>query len=118
MRSGAKFKKNASEAAQTVDGGVRLMWAGDADGNNNVLFSGPNNDANNIQNTVITAPGNVLGLATYSYAGYHNQDTSLNGAALFSGPSNDANELIKNNVLAYPANILSLLTYTINEQMP
>lgn len=103
--------------SQVVDSGNYAMWAGDVDDSNSIKFSGASNDSNPIKDKILSAPGNVLNLLTYSYSGYHNEDINLNGNAKFSGSGNDSN-LIKDNVLNHPGNILNLLTYSITEQLP
>jgi hypothetical protein len=64
------------------------MWAGDANGDGIVKFSGPSND----QSVLI----GVLGTANLgmSKSGYYGSDLNLDGQVKFSGPSNDRSILI------------------------
>lgn len=69
--------------AQRIDGGVRLLWPGDADGNGSVRYSGSGNDR-----TIVL---NILGASTFlsPVPGYRRQDLNLNGVVSYSGSGND-----------------------------
>ena len=61
--------------------------------------------------------GNILNFITYVSSGYLLQDLDLNSGARFSGSPNDSN-IVKDNVLNHPGNILNLPTYTISTTVP
>lgn len=56
-------------------------------------------------------------MLTYAIAGYVSGDVDLSGGARFAGAGNDTN-VLRDNVINHPANILNLLTYTITAQLP
>ena len=92
-----------------------MLWPGNAKVDGFVRFSGTDNDADLIKNSIISQPGNPFGSLTYSYTAYNVLDINLDGSIKFSGTSNDK-DIIKNNVIAHPANPFGSLTYTINQQ--
>lgn len=112
----ATFGSNA-QTTYGIQAGLSAMWAGNANDGGNVRFAGASNDANQVKDYILAAPGNILSLLTYNFTGYHLEDVNLNGAARFAGADNDAN-VIKDNVLNHPGNILSLITYTITDTLP
>jgi hypothetical protein len=65
------------------------MWAGDANGNRNVRYSGAANDNNQLLN--ITLAGNVAGVITNTY---NRSDLNMNGNVRYSGAANDNNILL------------------------
>jgi hypothetical protein len=69
--------------ARRNNGAVMTLWAGNADGNTVVNYSGSNND----RTSILT----LLGAASYltSLPGYHRQDVNLNGSVNYSGSAND-----------------------------
>lgn len=104
--------------AQTIAGSGELaLWAGDANGDKAIQFSGSQSDANAIKDHILADPANVLNFITFSSSGYFSSDIDLNVLARFSGSSNDSN-IIKDNVLTFPGNILGLPTYSINTTVP
>lgn len=126
--SGTPVNISFSDGAETTFGsnalstvgiplGLYALWTGDTNGDNTIRFTGTNNDSNSIKDTILAAPGNILGLVTYNYLGYHNTDINLDGGARFSGTNNDTNYL-KDNIIGHPGNILNLTTYIIQEQLP
>ena len=106
-----------AQTTQGMQANIVAMWAGDGNNDAIVRFSGSNSDANNIKDTILNAPGNILSLITYSYAGYFVQDTNMNGGARFSGTAADTSG-IKDNILAHPGNILNLINYSVVQQIP
>ena len=104
--------------AQTQVGfGKMAFWAGDANGDKVIQFSGGLSDANAIKDHILADPANILNFITFSSSGYLSYDIDLNSLARFSGAANDSNT-IKDNVLTFPGNILGLPTYTINSTVP
>lgn len=106
-----------NNAQVLLNNGSMAMWAGDANGDNNIRFSGSDNDANVIKDLVLMDPLNILNLLTFSSPGYFNDDINMDGNTKFSGVNNDSN-IIKDNVLSFPLNILNLATFTIQETVP
>jgi hypothetical protein len=74
-------------AMKDLSGGVFGMFAGNANANNNIRFTGLNNDAG----VILTALGGNQG-ATAS--GYNMADLNLDGTVRFTGLNNDAGVLL------------------------
>lgn len=106
-----------SNARVTLASGSKALWAGDANNNGQIMFSGAGNDVNAIKDHILLDPLNILKLLAFSSNGYHNGDIDMNGIARFSGAPNDSN-FIKDNILAHPSNLLHLPTYKINTTVP
>jgi hypothetical protein len=83
-----------NEALASLAGGYYGLWAGNANLNGNVRYSGPANDQNQLLNTCLGGnKGNVQANV------YNNCDLNMNGNVRFSGPANDQN-LLLNTVLS------------------
>ena len=106
-----------SNAQVLLGSGDRALWAGDANGDKAIQFSGSTSDANAIKDYILADPSNFLNFITFSSTGYLPFDIDLNGLARFSGSDNDSN-IIKDNVLAHPGNFLGLPTFTISTTVP
>lgn len=83
----------SNDPMKEVTAGVYAMWAGNANGNTNVRYSGPANDNNVLLNTILG--GNKSGLISNTYS---DGDFNMNGTVRYSGPANDNNVLL-NSVL-------------------
>ncbi|UAY51724.1 hypothetical protein [Ferruginibacter albus] len=68
--------------------GVAILYAGNANGNTGVKYSGPSNDPAYILSTVLG------GNASSSVSSYNVGDVNLNGSVRYSGPSNDASYIL------------------------
>ncbi len=76
---------NIANAPMYEANGLRMLWAGDANGDGVVKFSGANND----KNVVLGVVG--LNNVTNVVSGYNIADVNLSGTTTFSGVSNDKN---------------------------
>lgn len=106
--------------AQTTSGmatGIQGMWAGDANNDGIVQYSGGTADAPNILSLVLNDAGNFLNFPTYLVSGYNNQDVNMDGITQYVGGTSELPFLLQN-VLSYPANFLNLSTWPIEEQLP
>lgn len=106
-----------NNARVQLTSGEMALWTGDVDNNNEVKFSGANNDSNQIKSFILNHPGNFFNFLTYAVSGYNNEDVNLDGLSKFSGSNNDSN-IIKSNILNNPGNFFNFLTYTINSTTP
>ena len=70
-------------------GSVWAMRGGNANGNNNLRYSGPQNDLDQIQNTGLS--GLLSMIITNTYAA---EDVNMDGHIKANGPSNDQNFLL------------------------
>lgn len=106
--------------AQTTFGmpsGIVAMWAGNANEDSVVQYSGTSPDTPNILSLVLNDPGNFLNFPTFAVMGYNTNDVNLDGIIQYSGTDPDT-PLILQNVLAHPGNFLNFSTYQIVEQLP
>lgn len=111
------FPTFGSNAQTILNSGDTALWTGDTNSDDNITFSGSNNDVNAIKDYILADIGNILNFITYASSGYLIQDIDLNSAARFSGSPNDSN-IIKDNVLNHPGNFLNLPTFTISTTVP
>ncbi|MGH1388036.1 BspA family leucine-rich repeat surface protein [Kordia sp.] len=100
-----------------IPSGELAMWAGNANGDAIIQYSGTNPDTPNILSLVLNAPGNFLNFPTYSVNDYQNNDINMDGNIQYSGINPDA-PFILQNVLTHPGNFLNFSTYQITEQIP
>ncbi|MEM6685241.1 MAG: BspA family leucine-rich repeat surface protein, partial [Bacteroidota bacterium] len=96
---------------------VAELWAGNANSDNLIQYSGTDPDAPSILSDVLNDAGNFLNFPTYIVNGYTNNDLDMNGSAQYSGVNPDT-PFILQNVLAHPGNFLNFSTYQIIEQLP
>ncbi|MEM5564281.1 hemagglutinin protein [Psychroserpens sp. AS72] len=113
----SSFSTFGSNAQSILNSGNTALWAGDANTDDSITFSGNNNDVNAIKDYILADPSNILNFITYVSAGYLNFDIDLSSATRFSGSPNDSN-IIKDNVLNHPGNLLNLPTFIINATVP
>ena len=83
----------SNTAMNEITTGVYAMWAGNANGNTNIRYSGPANDNSVLLNTILG--GNKSGLISNTYS---DGDFNFNGNVRYSGPAND-NSVLLNSVL-------------------
>nr|WP_321237169.1 hemagglutinin protein [uncultured Psychroserpens sp.] len=113
----SSFSTFGTNAQTILNIGNTALWSGDTNGDDEIIFSGSDNDVNAIKDYILADPSNILNFITYASSGYLNQDIDLNSAARFSGSPNDSN-IIKDNILNHPGNILNLPTFTISTTVP
>ena len=89
-------------ATHPVLGTVNLLWAGNANGNNQIRFSGLNNDRDFL---LITTLNNNP--ASFINNVYHTADVNMNRAVRFSGLNNDRDYLLINILGNNPATFKS-----------
>ena len=110
------FGSNA-QAALGMPSGVVGMWAGDANGDSIVQYSGASPDSPGLLSYALNDAGNFLNLPTFLVNGYSLNDVDMNGGAQYSGATPDT-PFILQNALSHPGNFLNLSTYSITEQLP
>ena len=103
--------------ARITSGTLALMWAGDANQDDQVIANGPNNDTNKVLGNVLTAADNTLSNSNYRLGGYANTDLNMDGLSIYAGPSNDIN-LMLGNVLLHPSNTNTAANYIITGSLP
>jgi surface protein len=106
--------------AQTTSGmpaGILGMWAGNANNDAIIQYSGTDPDTPSILSEVLNDDGNFLNFPTFTITGYMNQDINMDGNTQYSGTNPDT-PIILQNALAHPGNFLNFSTYQIIEQLP
>ena len=73
----------------TLAGGAFGMYGGNVNGNNNVRYSGPGNDQNELLNVILGGNKGAILSGVYNRG-----DLNMNGNVRYSGPSNDQNVLL------------------------
>lgn len=101
----------------TISGGRAMLWGGNANGDNQVIFQGPNNDIDAIFFSIISDPLNTQGIANFIKKGYQNTDVNLDGKVVFQGPDNEV-DIIFFNVMLHPENSSFLSNFIIWQQLP
>ena len=79
----------AGQDATDVQGGVRLLWSGNAVNDDRLKYTGSDND----RDQVLHAIGGVVPTATVS--GYHPEDVNLDGTVKYTGASNDRDRILQ-----------------------
>ncbi len=100
-----------------VQNGKAMLWAGNTDGDAQVIFQGPNTDVDPIFYRVMSATGNTGYIANYITTGYDVTDVNMDGTTIFQGPNNEV-DVIFFNVVGHPENTGLLANYIIQQQLP
>lgn len=118
--SQATFIKDSGAEAQTSIGmpvGTVGMWAGDANGDNQITYFGASTESIVIRQRVFDDSGNLFNLPTYPSQGYSSTDVNMNGVTGYFG-ANTEFVFIRDNVFSNPLNIFNLPTNPVNQQLP
>ncbi|OQX12483.1 MAG: hypothetical protein BWK73_14855 [Thiothrix lacustris] len=99
------------------NGGMALMWAGDANNSNSIIANGPGSDNSVLLGAILVAPENTNVNAAFRLPGYYSTDFNLDGATLYTGPNNDIN-LMLGNILMHPGNASTSGNYIIRGEAP
>jgi hypothetical protein len=86
-------------------GGVSLLWAGNAVVDDEIMYTGSDND----RDAVLFVIGGSV--PTNTIAGYMKEDVNLDGVVKYSGTANDRDVILNTIGGAVPTN-------TVQEQMP
>jgi hypothetical protein len=93
--STATFGTNARKSV----GGVQVMWAGNVVADNQLRYTGTNNDRDPI---LILIGGSI---PTNTVNGYLRQDVTMNGQAAYTGTGNDRDPILINIGGSVPTNV-------------
>ena len=107
------------QIAMATIGGVRALYAGNANFDRQIKYDGAANDRQVTAGQVLSFPGNTSQLLNFANATvYASGDVNLDGRVLYDGANNDR-QLILNVVLTYPLNQNTLGNFNgIFEQIP
>ncbi len=104
------------EYAQVDMGGYNALWAGNVNGDGELIFQGVNNELNNTFFEVLGAPANATNIANFIYVNYNQSDVDLNCESIYQGAGNDV-DLIFFNILTHPDNG-AFVNFIVAEQIP
>lgn len=107
------------QQAMATVGGVRALFAGNANFDNQVKYDGLANDRQVAASQVLSHPGNASQILNYSNAnGYTSGDVNMDGKVLYDGAANDR-QIMLNIIVTYPLNTNTLANYNgMFEQLP
>jgi uncharacterized repeat protein (TIGR01451 family) len=100
-----------------VSGTKALMWAGNTNGDGNVIFQGPNTDVDASFFTIITDANNTGLVTNFINSGYRMSDVNMDGKTIFQGPTNEP-DIIFFNVILHPENTTLLSNFIIKQHLP
>jgi hypothetical protein len=109
----------SGQAAAPTVGGVRALYAGNANYDIRVKYDGSANDRQVAASQVLSFPANTSQILNYANAvQYGSGDINMDGKVLYDGANNDR-QLILNIVLTYPLNQNALSNFNgMLEQIP
>ncbi len=96
----------------------QMLWGGNANADDRLVFQGGSNDTDAVFFQVITAPGNTTFSQNFIYDGYHLGDTNMDGQVIFQGIGNDVDFMVFYNLLTHPQNSAYLINFIFEEQLP
>ncbi len=88
----------------SANGEIAMMWGGNADGNEFIIYQGANSDRDYIFFEIFLDPENTSGALNHISKGYLNGDTNMDGKTIYLGNNNDIDLMIFFNVLLHPEN--------------
>lgn len=101
-----------------INNGVRMLWGGDFNEDNKVIYQGPNNDVFYLFSRALSDPENTDILANYIVNSYDVHDFNLDGKVIYQGPNNDRASLLYHTVLAHSGNGGFLANFIARGFMP
>jgi len=103
-------------------GDTQCLWGGNSNGDNKLIFQGPDLDQEKLFFDIALHPDNVSedGLFNYNFIirGYLQGDSNMDGELRYQGPKNDIDDLQFFNVLQHKENEQFLTNKIIYEQLP
>lgn len=82
----------------TLDGGIKVQWTGDANLDHSIKYTGASND----RDAVLSAVGGNV--PTNTISGYHLEDVDMNGFVKYTGTNNDRDLILVNIGGSVPTN--------------
>jgi hypothetical protein len=103
--------------------GKRLMWAGNSNADDYIMFQGggigEGLDIDNVFDNIFTDPDNLNLSYNHVRRGYYPGDNNLDGRVKYQGPANDVDPYIFFNIISrHPDNTQKYINYYINQQLP
>ncbi len=97
--------------------GRKALWAGNANGDDKIIFQGNDTDNNEGFFAILTAPGNVNTQINYILESYHAADADMNCQLIYQGVNNEPN-LNFFNVVTHPENFNAAPNFIIQQKLP
>ena len=108
----------SSKFPMVLINGYNYLWGGNSNGDNKIIFQGPNLDREKILFDTALHPDNTAVNYNFIYNGYLMGDNNMDGLMIFQGSDNDVDELQFFNVLLHEENPRNLPNKIIFEQLP
>ncbi|MGH1436757.1 MAG: hemagglutinin protein [Lewinella sp.] len=103
--------------AQRDVNGIRMMWSGNGNGDDLVVYQGAGTDISPITVTVFTDPNNVLFDFSFPSPGYELSDYNMDGVTIYQGANTDVTPITLT-VFTHPLNITFDFSFPVREQLP
>ncbi|GAB3741802.1 hypothetical protein GCM10028816_50780 [Spirosoma lituiforme] len=94
-----------------------MLWAGNTNGDNQVIFQGPSTDIDPVFYRVLSDGGNTGYVANFITTGYDVTDVNMDGVSIFQGPANEV-DVIFFNVIGHPDNTGTLANFIVRQHLP
>jgi len=111
------FDIHGTNACNLWQPNTMVLWGGNTNADNKVIFQGNNEDVSPIFFDII---GNNLNddlLNNFIISGYQLSDLDMNGQVIYQGPNNDP-LLVFSNIVFFPTNTFNNPNFAIIEQLP
>ncbi len=108
---------NAGTQPAYVNNTKAMLWAGNTNGDNQIIFQGPNTDIDPIFYRVMIDNANTGYVANFITSGYDVADVNMDGTSIFQGPSNEV-DMIFFNVIGHPDNTGGLANFIVRQHLP
>ncbi|MEM1121689.1 MAG: Ig-like domain-containing protein, partial [Bacteroidota bacterium] len=93
---------------------MNVMWAGDLNQDNQVIYQGPENDIFYLFLEILLDPNNTKKISNFVSTQYSAGDFNLDGRILFQGPNNDRSALLFSTTLVHPNNEEYFTNFILN----
>jgi len=100
-----------------VAGNSFVLWAGNGDGNDKIVYQGSGSDILPITSQVFTDPANSNFQLSFPSLGYHSADYDMNGKVIYQGFGSDIVPVTQS-VFSNPLNSSFEFSFPVTEQIP
>lgn len=95
-----------------------VLWPGDLNGDEKVIFQGPGNDVLKLFQEIILADENEDVIANYILPGYRTTDFNMDGNSIFQGPQNEKAMILIYSILGSSSNPNGLANFVLLQNLP
>jgi len=93
---------------------MNVMWAGDLNQDNKIIYQGPDNDIFDLFLDILVDLENTKKITNFVSKRYVAGDFNLDGKVIFQGPNNDRSALLFNTILVHPENTEYFTNFILN----